>query len=135
MKVFDSEMGPEHGGDSSSSSTGSDIEENVDQQYRKNKQLKLDDYCWKTTTFTPEIHLFDDTNCGLDKNIPNFESITIFEHFMWNEIIDKIIAEIRNYKIFAIETKVVKDAEKFNVPSREEMYRVRQKGFYILILL
>ncbi|KAK9680737.1 hypothetical protein QE152_g38856 [Popillia japonica] len=73
---FDSEIRLEHSGDSSSSSNGSDIEENVDQQYRKNKRLKLDDYCWKTTTFTPEIHLFDDTNCGFDKNIPNFESIS-----------------------------------------------------------
>ncbi|KAK9736419.1 Transposase IS4 [Popillia japonica] len=88
---FDSEIRLEHSGDSSSSSNGSDI---------------------------PEIHLFDDTNCGFDKNIPNFESITIFEHFMSNEIIDKIIAEIRNYKIYAIETKVVKEAEKFNVPDK-----------------
>ncbi|KAK9709182.1 hypothetical protein QE152_g26774 [Popillia japonica] len=43
---FDSEIGPEHSDDSSSSSNGSDIEKKVDQQYRKNKRLKFDDYCY-----------------------------------------------------------------------------------------
>lgn len=96
--------------------------EDVNAHVRTEKCPKLNIFDWTTSSFTPVVYKFDDTNSGCKINLSQGGLLDIFENFVTNTFVDEIICEMRQYTAYLDSEYAASSVEKFVPSTREEMY-------------